>query len=85
MEKFDIDRQHFNLKDVKYMRYLDYKLNNTPALMKRYPGVRFPRLVEYIVSHQDYGRALFKDEAMAKGRKIYKILWTEGLFHSCQA
>lgn len=74
----------YNLKDVKYMHYLDYKLNNTPKGMKQYSGDKYPRLVEFLVQHEKDVGYLNTDET-TEARRIYRTLWREGLFRSCQA
>ena len=74
-----------NLKDVKYMHYLDYRLNNTPMGLRRFSGQRYPRLVDYLFDVK-YAQSNL-DSAQTKARKnnLYRALWREGLFRSCQA
>ena len=74
-----------DLSDHKKLRYQDYKLNNDPQLMKKYPRKKYPRLVDYLFEHA-YSKQSFTNDQKEKVKdSIYHRLWRQGLFHSCQA
>ena len=79
-----ISARTVNINDVKQMRYLDYRLNNSSKLMKKYPRNQYPRLVDYLFDLKFAGH-LDSSRIQSEKQALYRLLWREGLFHSCQA
>lgn len=74
-----------DLSNHKKLRYQDYKLNNDPRLMKKYPRKKYPRLVDYLFDHAYHDQKLTEEQRKRIKNTVYHALWRQGLFHSCQA
>ena len=80
-----IKKQKIDLNNVKLMHYLDYRLNNVPKYMHKYSGENYPRLVDYLFDVKFSAANFDRRQTKNKKDQLYRFLWREGLFRSCQA